>query len=348
MLSNSSGLVEKMSPHVFIGAGKAAQVRTDLPDAGLDSSDGTVTSKIGLMRESGAAARMLGQEAAASSALTPREAQRKIEELCKGHTPVSAEREILEIVKSLTPADQLELKRLMDGGADKYTTDRMLNEDVDDPVIREELGRILERLNNSPRINDGYIIISDLDYTVRKMGGGVFPGVNAVYRAIDEGTEQNPDSPGDIHVVTARDGMLSSPGRGLAEAALGHGSVSYGNKRGYISAAFADFSQIRDRKIENHERLLERNPDRKAILFGDSKDADPQVFAEIIRRHPEKVELAFIHRYPGRNVPQDIADHPKVVVFEQYDEVARILNHRGIINGEQAEKVEREVLLAKG
>lgn len=53
-------------------------------------------------------------------------------------------------------------------------------------------------------------------------------------------------------------------------------------------------------KLEQIERILDFYPDMRFVLIGDSGEQDPEIYAEIVRRHPQAVRMIYI-----RNVNPD-------------------------------------------
>lgn len=52
-------------------------------------------------------------------------------------------------------------------------------------------------------------------------------------------------------------------------------------------------------KIASIEQLLEHMPEREFILIGDSGEADPEVYGDIARRHPDRISRILIRRVDG-------------------------------------------------
>jgi phosphatidate phosphatase APP1 len=54
------------------------------------------------------------------------------------------------------------------------------------------------------------------------------------------------------------------------------------------------FASPEETKLPVLERILQRFPQRRFALFGDAVEKDPEVYAELARRHPEQVAGIFI------------------------------------------------------
>ena len=60
------------------------------------------------------------------------------------------------------------------------------------------------------------------------------------------------------------------------------------------------------------ETILDRYPERQFVLVGDSGEQDPEVYAALLRKHPQQILKAYI-----RNVTQETPDNPRFAsVFE--------------------------------
>ena len=55
-------------------------------------------------------------------------------------------------------------------------------------------------------------------------------------------------------------------------------------------------------KLNRLEKLA-ANPEGEFILIGDDTEHDPEVFAEFLRRHPDRVLSIYIHQITGREIP---------------------------------------------
>ncbi len=85
-------------------------------------------------------------------------------------------------------------------------------------------------------------------------------------------------------------------------------------------------------KIASIEQLLEHMPERDFILLGDSGEADPEVYGDIARRHPDRISRILIRRVDGAENEQDrfeeaFKDVPTATwrVFEDPDTLSKPL-----------------------
>jgi phosphatidate phosphatase APP1 len=67
----------------------------------------------------------------------------------------------------------------------------------------------------------------------------------------------------------------------------------------------------KDHKIEAIEAILRTYPGLKFILIGDSGEQDPEIYREIVRRHPERIRVIYIRSVDPR--PSRVAAVQKLI-----------------------------------
>ncbi|MCB9643867.1 MAG: DUF2183 domain-containing protein [Myxococcales bacterium] len=270
--------------------------------------------------------------------ITPREGQRAIEALASGRTSKADERGIVNILSSMSPSVRGESLRLLEGGGDRYNIEHLLSDDIDNKALRNEAKALINEAR--PFMKSGErTIISDIDDTVKPwkdktVDGPVFPGARALYRALDLGVDGK-GTAGDVHFVTARDGFVVKAEKDIKNTGIDTGSIRYGDGVSGLLSLLGFNKGVEERKVKNITEMLQRNPSSQAVLVGDSTQADPQVFARILDSHPDRVELAMIHRVSGFPIPPEIENNDKVLVFDNYAEAAQVLHQRGMISEAQ-------------
>ncbi|EPS36634.1 hypothetical protein H072_9885 [Dactylellina haptotyla CBS 200.50] len=60
-------------------------------------------------------------------------------------------------------------------------------------------------------------------------------------------------------------------------------------------------NNVKDYKIAQMEKIYSFYPQKKFLTVGDSTQADPEVYAEIFRRHPEFIQCIWIRQVQGAN-----------------------------------------------
>ncbi|MEJ8848793.1 App1 family protein [Variovorax rhizosphaerae] len=99
----------------------------------------------------------------------------------------------------------------------------------------------------------------------------------------------------------------------LRDGAFPPGSVHLRESTTWRSLLTTDAT--RSHKLSAIERLMEDFPRRRFLLIGDSGESDPETYAELARRHPERVVAVVI-----RDVTEESRDAPRYVsAFQDVD-----------------------------
>jgi len=280
----------------------------------------------------------LAQSPAQLEHICASDAFQAIEWLAHGDTGRRRERAIVNLLAALTPAARGQCLRLIDGGADEHDVNHLLAEDIDDRALNRQARALIDDARPLMRSRER-IVLSDIDDTVKPyldpaVRGPVFPGARALFRALDLGADDQGVA-GDVHFVTARDGVVVGVDSDLRATGIRYNSVAFSSPLAGAASLFGRNTGIRDAKVANIGRLLDRNPGSQAIVLGDSTQADPQVFRRLLEQRGDRIELAMIHRVQGYPVDPAIASLPKVLVFDTYADAARELQRRGLISEAQ-------------
>jgi len=157
--------------------------------------------------------------------------------------------------------------------------------------------------------DEGISVISDIDDTVKVTNVGnrrellantllrefsAVPGMAEVYRRWQEaGTA--------FHYVSASPWQLANClGGFLRDAGLPSGSMHLKLFRLKDSTPLRRLPSRKRSKRRTIEQIMEDFPRRKFLLVGDSGERDPEVYAEVARRHPERVAGVAIRRVEGK------------------------------------------------
>ena len=281
--------------------------------------------------------------------LTPRDVEKQLVDLARQPASANRSRDVVGALQSLAPAERGECLRLFDGRGTGAPIGRFVADAIDDPTLRREAERLIGEARPFMH-SDGRVVVSDIDDTVkphtdRTHDGPVYPGARALFSALDVGRDGT-DSRGDIHFVTARDGVVVRAGQTLNNTGVDVGSISYGTTFAMLLAGVGLHRGIAREKVKDILNLAERNPDRKLVLLGDTVQADAKVFAEVLQKIPDRVELVLLHAVPGFSPPVDISGHANVVVFSDYADAARQLHGRGTISDAQRDAILADVAAA--
>ncbi|MCD2516420.1 DUF2183 domain-containing protein [Massilia sp. G4R7] len=125
-----------------------------------------------------------------------------------------------------------------------------------------------------------------------------FKGVAGFYRALRDGAGGSEDNP--MFYVSSSPWHLYGPlvdFLALQEIPLGPLLLRELSVRQVLK-----LNQHGNHKLEQIERILGFYPDLRFVLIGDSGEQDPEIYAEVVRRHPRAVRMIYI-----RNVNPDPA-----------------------------------------
>ncbi len=173
-------------------------------------------------------------------------------------------------------------------------------------------------------------LISDLDKTVippyeTELPDGAYPGVAALYRAIENGA----GSPsGDVHFVTAR-GQADLDG-------IPEWLEANGVPAGPIATGGSPYPWLaRPEKVADISAILDAHPDTSFLLFGDTSHVDPDAFRDVMAAYPHRIRAALVHYVRGISEERREGLH----LFENYAEAAAILFGLGEIDETTARSI---------
>jgi Uncharacterized conserved protein (DUF2183) len=225
---------------------------------------------------------------------------------------------------------------------------------IDSREVRERILSHLQKHRKSTEV----AVVSDFDDTavpsVDKRFGDRFPGVATLYSEIDRAAGGRT---GDLHFVTARPGFVAhAPRKELPKQNFPKASIEasdwgpYLNKMGKalltpwrLGKAWGE--AVYEGKIRNVENLLKLHPHQPFVFFGDSVQFDPEVYAEIRRRHPQRVKAIVIHEVPGTDMSAQRFKDMNITTTAL--ESARALFSAGVIDQAAVDRVELSILGAK-
>jgi phosphatidate phosphatase APP1 len=174
-------------------------------------------------------------------------------------------------------------------------------------------------------------VVSDLDDTVipkAKVDLSVapFPGVRALYDVLEH---RRKGKDGDVYYVTARtpDRIADVPAY-LERHAMPAGAIATGKSTLPWVA--------QPEKVKDIEAILAKTKKQSFVLFGDSSHRDPEVYKEVIAKHPDRVVAAFIHKVNKTVSPDRVKG---LHLVESYAEAAGILYRLGALTKTEARGV---------
>lgn len=208
-------------------------------------------------------------------------------------------------------------------------------------------------------------VVSDVDDTIMETGATdhqrhvktvllnsarsrtAFPGVGAFYRALECGMDDRPVNP--VFYVSSSPWNLYELFEGfleLRELPLGPLFLKdFGLEPGKLFK-----SGHGEHKIRCVETLMETYPDLSFVLIGDSGQRDAEIYREVVRRQPERVEAVYLRDVSKdlrdeevREIIAEIEDHGVAAVFaEDTRDAAANAVERGLIRPEALDEIDRE------
>lgn len=202
---------------------------------------------------------------------------------------------------SLHGADLTRFKSLLSAGSDHRDLEHLVFDVVGDEGARQDILDHIAAEAATIEVPDLHVL-SDIDDTLRCAlhdrrypRGTVYPGVIALYRALDAGRSGDPTTPGDLTFVTARPmdpfGLIEQhTRRGLRDLGLPPHAVLSGTFDGLTS-----HDSMAGAKIENFERFRLLMPETHVVFIGDSGQGDVEVGRRMLAADPEAVRFILIH-----------------------------------------------------
>lgn len=213
------------------------------------------------------------------------------------------ERELLvrEAFLAFTGTRLTRFKSLLSSGPDHRDLEHLVFDVVDDEGVRADILEHVAAQAAGVEVPDLHVL-SDIDDTLRCAlhddrypRGTVYPGVVALYRALDAGHAADPEAPGDLTFVTARPmdpaGLVEQhTRRGLRDLGLPPHAVLSGTFAGLRS-----HDAMAGAKIENFRRFRALMPETHVVFIGDSGQGDVEVGRRMLAADPTAVRLVLIH-----------------------------------------------------
>lgn len=212
-------------------------------------------------------------------------------------------RELLvrEAFLAFSGGDLTRFKSLLNSGPDHRDLEHLVFDVVDDEGTRADILEHIAVQAAEVEVPDLHVL-SDIDDTLRCAlhdgrypRGTVYPGVVALYRALDAGHAADPEAPGDLTFVTARPmdpvGLVEQhTRRGLRDLGLPPHAVLSGT-----FAGLRNHDSMAGAKMENFRRFRALMPETHVVFIGDSGQGDVEVGRRMLATDPKAVRLVLIH-----------------------------------------------------
>ena len=242
-------------------------------------------------------------------------------------------------------------KNLLNARTDVHDLEGLVFVDVDDEAIREE---ILANIAAEAAGVDARKakVLSDIDDTVvarlhdgRYPKGTLYPGVLAVYEALDTGPDDAPFSKGDLTFVTARPmdafGLIENSTRAsLARAGIATASVLSGS---FLNLLTHD--SMAAKKLQNIDHYHKLFPEYRLLFMGDSGQGDVAVGEKLHELYPGKLDVVIIHDVVD-TPPERRAEYAAQGIYfhDTYVGAATVLRERGLISDAGLRRVVEEAM----
>ena len=271
-----------------------------------------------------------------------------------GRTDTADEAAIRDIFLDSRGEDLTRLKNQLNMRTDAHDLEGLVFNDVDSDEVR---GVILEHIATQAASvePDKAKVLSDIDDTVlcalhdrRFPRGTVYPGVLALFDALDHGPHEVPFSTGDLTFVTARPGDAFGLVENHTRDALRKAGISTGTH--VMTGALVNLvtrDLMASKKVANIRDYRVLFPEYRIMFMGDSGQGDMLVAEALRKEYDDVLDLAMIHDVVG--VPDDEKRRLKdldIHLVETWIGGATLAHERGLITAEGLAEVGTEAFRA--
>lgn len=271
-----------------------------------------------------------------------------------GRTDAADEAAIRDVFLASRGEELTRLKNQVNMRHDAHDLEGMLFNDVDSDEVRGEiLAHIAaEAATVDP---DKAKVLSDIDDTVlcalhddRFPKGIVYPGVLALFDALDHGPHAEPFSTGDLTFVTARPGDVFGLVENHTRDALRKAGISTGTH--VMTGALVNLvtrDLMASKKVANIRDYRVLFPEYRVMFMGDSGQGDMLVAEALRKDYDDVLDLTMIHDVVG------IADEEKqrladldIHLVETWIGGATLAYDAGLVTAEGLARVGTEAMRA--
>lgn len=263
-----------------------------------------------------------------------------------GWTTHPEERGIRNLLLASQGAELTHFKNLLNARSDVHDLEALIFFDVADLGLRDEI--LAHIAAEAVGVRPGKAkTLSDIDDTVvarlhdtRYPKGTLYPGVLALFEALDAGPDDQPFSTGDLTFVTARPmdafGLIENATRAsLRKAGISTMSVlsgSFFNLHSHDAMAAGKLANI-----DHYHRLF---PEYRLVFLGDSGQGDVAVGQRLRELYPHALDVVLIHDVVGTPPEQRAAYAASGIhLFDTYVGAALLLRRLGLISQAAAQRV---------
>ncbi len=221
--------------------------------------------------------------------------------LQRGLTDQRDEQAVRDILLATSGEELTRLKNQINARTDRYDLEGLVYANIDHGDLRDDILRHIALEARTVTI-EASKIVSDIDDTVISNihdrvfpRGCVYPGVLALFSALDNGPDDQPFSLGDLTFVTARPtdalGLMETHTRDtLQRAGIAQSAVITGSLLSLFS-----HDAMAAQKMVNITHYAELYPEYKLVFLGDSGQGDVLVAERLHTELAQAVTACFIH-----------------------------------------------------
>lgn len=262
-----------------------------------------------------------------------------IHALQTGHTGRRAERLVRDLFCEVRGEQLTMLKNLIDASPDHNDLEELVYADIDSRSIRAEI--LAHIAAEAATVSEPEAkVLSDIDDTVicslhdRRFPKGItYPGVLALWEALDQGPHANPRTLGDLAFLTARPADLlgwveDRTRRRLRASGVGKSSMLTGSVLHLLT-----HGGMANKKIKNVRHYHQLYPEYRLVFIGDSGQGDVLVGRHLRDEFAGTVDAVLIHDV----INTDEATRAEygsqgIVLFDTYVGAANVVHQLGLIN----------------
>lgn len=243
------------------------------------------------------------------------------------------------------------LKNQINMRTDAHDLEGLVFNDVDSADLRKEILDHVAREATAVH-PDKAKVLSDIDDTVvsalhdrRFPRGVVYPGVLALFDALDRGPHDAPFSTGDLTFVTARPGDVFGLVENHTRASLRKAGVSTSSVLTGGLLALMTHDRMAGMKVENISHYHALFPEYRIVFLGDSGQGDIVVAEALRRDYSHVLDLVLIHDVVG--MPDEEKERLRgleIHVVDTWIAGATLAQARGLVSGTGVAQVGAEAL----
>ena len=269
-----------------------------------------------------------------------------------GRTNAADEAAIRDIFRASQGEELTRLKNQLNMRTDAHDLEGLVFNDVGSADVRRDILAHIATEAASVR-PDKAKVLADIDNTVvsaiydrRFPRGTVYPGVLALFDALDQGPHDKPFSTGDLTFVTARPGDAFGLMKKRTRASLRRAGIATSTHvmtGGLLSVITHDL--MAGRKVRNIRDYRALFPEYRIMFLGDSGQADMIVAESLRREYGDALDLALIHDVAGKpDAEKERLRGLEIHLVDTWIGGAALAHERGLISAAGLAKVATEAM----